>query len=258
MSDRKLLPGKFVWFELVSADAKKAQRFYAEVLGWNTQTFPMGDQTYDMILTGKTPDTMIGGYASPKNGQPAHWISYVSVEDVDRAAKLAKENGGKVIEAPHDIPTVGRSARIADPQGAEICVFKSATGDPPDGAGKAGNFFWNELHTSDPRSALAFYEKVVGFAHRSMDMGPGGAYHIISLDGVDRGGVTHHLPPGMPPHWLPYVHVDDPDATAKRAKQQGATLLMEPEDIAGVGRFAVLKDPVGAVLAVMKPQPRAE
>ena len=33
MSDRKLLPGKFVWFELVSSDAKKAQAFYGEVLG---------------------------------------------------------------------------------------------------------------------------------------------------------------------------------------------------------------------------------
>src|SRR2546422_7593356 len=33
MSNRKLLPGKFVWFELVSRDAKKAQAFYGEVLG---------------------------------------------------------------------------------------------------------------------------------------------------------------------------------------------------------------------------------
>jgi len=257
MSDRKLLPGKFVWFELITADAKKAQGFYAEVLGWNTQAFPMGDSTYEMILTGKTPDTMIGGYGSLKKpGQPAHWISYVSVEDVDKAAKLATENGGKIIEPPYDIPTVGRTARIADPQGAELCAFKSVSGDPPDGPGKPGNFFWNELHTSDPKSALAFCEKVIGFSHQSMDTGPGGTYHVISKGGVDRGGVTHHLPPGVPPHWLPYVNVEDPDATTQRAKKHGATMVMDPADIPGVGRFAVLRDPTGAVLAVMKPQPR--
>lgn len=31
MTDRKLLPGKSVWFELVSRDAKKAQAFDGEV-----------------------------------------------------------------------------------------------------------------------------------------------------------------------------------------------------------------------------------
>jgi uncharacterized protein len=41
MSDRKVLPGKFVWFEHVSKDAQKAQEFYGEVLGWKVKPFPM-------------------------------------------------------------------------------------------------------------------------------------------------------------------------------------------------------------------------
>ena len=109
MADRKPLPGKFVWFELVSRDAKRAQAFYGEVLGWRVEGFPMGDRTYEMIFAG---DTMIGGYAEPKSGrQRSHWISYVSVEDVDAAAQAAAANGGKVVEAPYDIPSVGRAAR---------------------------------------------------------------------------------------------------------------------------------------------------
>ena len=258
MSERKLLPGKFVWFELVSKDAKKAQVFYGEAFRWKTMPFPMGESTYDMILAGDTPDTMIGGYAPPKGDrQPSHWISYVSVEDVDAAAKAATANGGKVVEAPSDIPGVGRMARIADPQGAELCLLKNATGDPPDATvAPPGRFFWNELHTSDPTRVLAFYEKVVGFSHRSMDMGPAGIYHILSRGGVDRGGVTGHLLDGVPPHWLPYVAVDDVDATIARAKRLGATIPMSPEDIPGVGRFGVLQDPTGARLAIMKPLPR--
>ena len=54
MSDRKLLPGKFVWFEHVSEDAKKAQEFYGDVLGWTVRPFPMGEVAYEMILTGDT------------------------------------------------------------------------------------------------------------------------------------------------------------------------------------------------------------
>jgi uncharacterized protein len=256
MSDRKPLPGKFVWFELVTSDARKAQSFYAGVFGWKTLPFPMGELTYEMILTGDTPDTMIGGYA-PLGGdrRPSHWISYVSVEDVDATAKAAAANGGRVVEAPSDLPGVGRKAGIADPQGAELHLLKSATGDRTDAKATPGQFFWNELHTGDPAKALAFYEKVIGYSHRSMDAGAGGTYDIIGRGGVDRGGVTSHLPGGVPPHWLPYVFVDDPDATLARAQELGAKIPMSPEDIPGAGRFGVLEDPTGAILAVMKPRP---
>ena len=52
MAEQKLLSGKFVWFEHVSRDAKKAQGFYREVLGWRVEPFPMGAATYEMIYAG--------------------------------------------------------------------------------------------------------------------------------------------------------------------------------------------------------------
>jgi hypothetical protein len=257
MSDRKLLPGKFVWFEHVSKDAKKAQEFYGEVLGWKTRPFPMGRGAYDMILTGETWDTMIGGYAAPEAARgSSQWIATVSVEDVDAAAKIVTANGGKVLDAPSDLPGVGRTARIADPQGAELGLLRNARGDKPDAPAASGGWLWNELHTTEPTKALTFYEKVIGFSHRSMNMGPRETYHILSRDGVDRGGVTDHLPAGAQPNWLPYVAVDDVDATIARAKKLGARIPVSPEDIPGIGRFGVLQDPTGAVLAVMKPLPR--
>lgn len=104
MSDRKPLPGKFVWFEHVSRDAGKAQAFYSGVLGWKARPFPDGSP-YEMIFTGDTDDTMIGGYDAPTHDrQRSHWISYVSVEDVDVAARAATQNGGRVVEAPFDLP----------------------------------------------------------------------------------------------------------------------------------------------------------
>ena len=254
--DRKLRPGKFVWFEHASRDPKKAQAFYAQVLGWKVR--PWGDSTYEMIFAGDTDDTMIGGYVALENDQrKSRWISYVSVEDVDASVKAAVANGGKLIEAPHDVGA-GVTARIADPQGAELCLFRKAGGDPADGpmteAPPVRTFFWGELHTTHPSNALAFYEKVVGFTHQTMDMGPAGSYHILERDGVGRGGITGHLQ-GAAPHWLPYVSVDDPDATVTRARKSGGKIHAGPEDIPDVGRVAVLEDPTGAVLAVMKAMP---
>jgi predicted enzyme related to lactoylglutathione lyase len=256
MSDRKTIPGKFSWFEHVSPDPRKAQAFYTEVLGWRIQPFPMGGFTYDMLYAG---DTMIGGFQPPKNDRPAHWIGYVSVADVDAAAKVAVVQGGRVVDAPHDIANVGRIARIADAQGAELSLFRSATGDPPDetGEGVPGRWLWHELHTTDPASALAFYAKVASFTSEAMNTGPGGTYHVLSSAGVGRGGVTSQLDPGTPPHWLPYVHVADVDDVAARAARSGGRVAAAPYDIPGVGRVAVLKDPTGGTLAVMKPQPRA-
>ncbi len=257
-TEKTTRPGKFVWFEHASSDPKKAQKFYAEVIGW--KVLPWGDSTYEMIQAGDTPESMIGGYTTPRAGEKAHWISYVSVDDVDATAKAAAANGGKVLEEPHDLPDVGRTARIADPQGAELYLFRNASGDPADSPGTEAppprRIFWNELHTSDPGKALSFYEKLLGYTHQTMDMGPDGPYHVLSSrDGVGRGGIMGQVTKEWGPHWLPYVSVDDPDATLERVKKHGGKVHYGPEDIPGIGRFGVLVDPTGAVLAIMKAIP---
>jgi predicted enzyme related to lactoylglutathione lyase len=253
MKARRILAGKFIWFEHVSNDAKKAQPFYAEVLGWKTVPFPMEGGTYEMVYAG---DAMVGGYTTPDGEHThAHWRSAVSVADVDAAVEAAKAKGGRVLKAPFDGPGAGRIARIADPQGAVIVLFAKLDDDPADGPNVPGRFFWNELHTPDPVSAVGFYEAVVGYTHRSLDMGPAGSYHLLAHGGVDRAGVTHHLPEGARPHWLPYVAVEDADRTIDRARANGATIRVSPHDIPGVGRFGVFEDPTGALLAVMKPVP---
>jgi len=258
MSDRKQLPGKFVWFELASADPKKAQAFYGNVLGWKAVDFPFGGTTYEMIFAGETPDTMVGGYLPKRgDGERSEWIAYFSVDDVDAAAAAAAASGGTLVEPPHDLPGVGRAARIADPSGAVLGLFKSASGDPPDMlSAPPGRFIWNELHTTDPEKALAFYGTVVGFSGRAMPS-PAGPYHILSQAGVDRGGITSHLRPGTSPHWQPIVSVDDVDGAVGRALRLGARIVFPPEDIPGIGKLTVLEDPTGAVLALMKPAPRA-
>ena len=67
---------------------------------------------------------------------------------------------------------------------------------------------------------------------------------------------TPHEP--MPPqaegpsHWIPYIMVEDVDATCAKAESLGACIYKQPDDIPHMGRFAVLGDPQGASFAVWK------
>ena len=56
----------------------------------------------------------------------------------------------------------------------------------------------------------------------------------------------------VPDNWLPYALVDDCDAVVDLAPDLGATVVMPSQDVPNVGRFAVLADPGGAHLAVIK------
>jgi predicted enzyme related to lactoylglutathione lyase len=57
---------------------------------------------------------------------PPTWVPYVTVKDVDALVKRVTALDGSVRVPPTDIPTVGRFAVIADPQGAAINVIAYA------------------------------------------------------------------------------------------------------------------------------------
>jgi uncharacterized protein len=244
--------GKFVWFEHMSLDTAKARKFYDSLLGWHTEMTPMGGpEPYPLIMNGSDG---IGGFRTAPPGVPAMWMSYLSVADVDATHKAAVAAGAKSLMAPEDFGPVGRGSTLADPTGAAFSIFKNAQGDRADSAKTAmGDWHWNELMSPDELKALAFYERVFGYQHDSMDMGAMGTYYILKKDGAMRGGLMHAPMADTPAMWVPYVAVADCDATAAKAKSLGAQVIVAPQDIPNVGRFATFIDPQGAMLAVMKP-----
>ena len=240
--------GRFVWFELVAKDEAAGARFYGEVIGWKVQPMDMpGGMKYPMIMAGQTP---IGGIAPPQDSASPHWVSYVSVEDVDASAKKVKKLGGALLAPAFDVPTVGRMQPVADPQGAKFFLFHNANGDSEPAQGE-GSFHWNELSTDDPEAAVAFYEKAFGYTHETMDMGMG-AYFVLKNGDALRGGAMKAQTPA-PAHWLQYATVEDCDAAAARAKKAGGQIVVPPSDIPGVGRIAAVVDPLGATMGIIKP-----
>jgi uncharacterized protein len=116
-----------------------------------------------------------------------------------------------------------------------------------------GAFSWCELMTSDPEAAKRFYGTLFGWTLEDMDMGRG-TYTVVKAGGAGIGGIMKPRPeraPDAPPHWGTYVTVEDVDATVRKAEALGAKTLVPPTDIPKVGRFCMLQDPQGAVIAAI-------
>ena len=128
-------PKMFFWNVLMTRDAASAQAFYGKVIGWEPSAMPMPGGAGGDYHLWKVGEGMAGGMmemAGPQfEGVPPHWMAYVHVEDVDAAAERATGAGGKVLAPPFDVPTVGRIAIIADPQGAALGLITPAP--PPAG-----------------------------------------------------------------------------------------------------------------------------
>ena len=245
--------GNFVWYEHMTNDPKAAIAFYASVVGWKTQTFAEGGD-YIMWVGSQGP---LGGVMKLPDeatamGAPPSWMGYVTVEDVDSAATLTKRLGGRIYKEPADIPTVGRFAVIADPQGAAIMIFKPSDVMALHDASKEGEFCWCELMTSDTAAAFNFYSQIFGWKNlQEMDMGPMGTYLIYGIGEKQLGGMmTTPKDSPMPPLWLYYIETADLDAAIRRATKSGATVMNGPMEVPGGGRIAQLTDPQGALFAL--------
>jgi uncharacterized protein len=119
----------------------------------------------------------------------------------------------------------------------------------------ANKFVWYDVMTDDMKVAESFYTQVVGWTAKDAGM-PDGGYTIFSTDTVMVGGLMPISPEardmGVKPCWSGYIGVNDVDAYAQRVQAEGGAVHRPPEDIPGVGRFAVVADPQGAVFILFK------
>jgi len=117
--------GEFCWNELMTSDTRKAQAFYSSLLGWTTQEHDMGEMTYTMFMAG---DKSVGGMLQiPKDKRdkiPPHWMSYISVKDVEETLKKAKDLGAIIKVPVTSVEGMGRFIVIEDPSGAHIAFWQ--------------------------------------------------------------------------------------------------------------------------------------
>jgi uncharacterized protein len=127
-------PGAWALSQLNTPDVEGAKGFYGAVFGWGTDTFDLGDVQISLwrlpgYLGGEpqqpVPRDVVGAMAPAADGGPAAWGVDFRVRDVDATAALAARLGGRSVAPAFDTP-VGRTAVIADPQGAVFSVSRVA------------------------------------------------------------------------------------------------------------------------------------
>ena len=115
----------FIWHENYSTNVDAQIKFYTTVLGFGSTEMDMAEMgTYKMLT--KDGISVAGVLDSTQFGSdiPAHWATYISVEDVDSTLVAAEANGAAIMVPAMDVPTVGRMAMIKDPGGAVVWLFK--------------------------------------------------------------------------------------------------------------------------------------
>ncbi len=107
-----------------------------------------------------------------------------------------------------------------------------------------------ELHTGDLPRACAFYEDVCGWRPERIDGGCG-SYLALELGGGLGGGVVECGT--RRPLWLPYVEVAEIGDATERARELGASVLLEPRE-GPAGWRSVVATPAGGEIAFWQPK----
>jgi uncharacterized protein len=115
----------------------------------------------------------------------------------------------------------------------------------------ANPFVHVELMSTDVAKAKSFYGKLFDWSLEDMPMPTGdGTYTMIGVGEGTGGGLMKNPIPGAPSSWLAYVLVDDLKAATSKAKSLGAKVMKDETEIKGMGSFAIITDPTGAMLGL--------
>jgi predicted enzyme related to lactoylglutathione lyase len=107
-----------------------------------------------------------------------------------------------------------------------------------------------ELHTGDLPQAQALYERLCGWRAERVHAGRG-SYLALELGGGFGGGIVECET--RRPVWLPYVQVAGVGEATERARELGASVLLEPRE-GPAGWRSVVAAPAGGEIAFWQPK----
>ena len=109
-----------------------------------------------------------------------------------------------------------------------------------------------ELHTGDLPGARAFYAGLCGWRPEQITV-PSGSYLALEMGSALGGGIVECR--ARRPLWLPYVEVADVVEATERARELGATVVLEPHE-GPAGWRGVVAAPAAGELAFWQPKRR--
>ncbi|MEM1412816.1 MAG: VOC family protein [Pseudomonadota bacterium] len=247
------LPGKFVWFDLATPALGEAQGFYQDLFGWTYDSPGLTADEYVLVLNQGRP--IAGMFRSePPGGEQdgATWLALLSVPDVEQAVASARAAGGSVEVEPVTVPNRGRHAVLRDPADAVFGVLQSSSGDPVDEEVPIGGVFWVDLFARDAEAMAAFYGQLAPYEVSDREIVEAGKGKLLNASGMPRAGIVTVDEEANRSAWVPYIRVNDVQATLDKVVEGGGFVIVAPDPLILDGNLGVFVDPNGGVTGVVK------
>jgi len=242
------------WADVSAPDVEAARAFYGAVLGWS---FQETGEEYGGYVLAEVRGRAVAGIGPAQGDQPPAWTLYLASDDADATAAAVGESGGTVVMPPMDVGALGRMLIASDPSGGVFGVWAAGEHIGASLVNEPGGLAWEDLRSTDPAAARAFYGAVFGYEFHALEAA-GPDYRLFHLPGdpAPLGGMggMFGAPEGTPSHWLVYFNVAGADAAAEAASGSGGQVLAPPFDTS-FGRMGALADPAGAVFWIAQPTP---
>lgn len=115
-----------------------------------------------------------------------------------------------------------------------------------------GRILFHDLTVPDAEAVRDFYARVAGWTAEPLSMGDYDDYVMSAPDGTPVAGICHARGPNsdLPAAWMMYVDVPDLEAALDDARELGGLVVAGPKGEAPGARFAVVRDPAGALVAL--------
>ncbi|HEX6357286.1 VOC family protein [Actinophytocola sp.] len=226
--------GTPTWLDLHVPDVTAAKDYYGRVFGWKFDENELGT----MCLLRGLP------VAGIRPGDAKAWRVHLATDDCEATAKAVLAAGGTVVEEPHDVGELGRTALVVDTVGAVFGLWQGRAFPGCRLVNEPDTLVRNDLLTASAARAREFYPAVFGFTlDGNPDLPDFDFTFLRRPDGHEVGGIMGL--PGAPSVWNTTFEVADTDATLARTDSD-----VTPEDTP-YGRSATFRDPFGVELSII-------
>ena len=230
---------------------------HEQELGFYSAILTTGDNPLwrdDLTNNRGTPIIGLGARTPEYKALPLQWMPHFQVADVGASVARALELGGE--ELMHSKGDNGQSqwAVLADQVGAAFGVIPvvAAESNAANTSERIGCISWLTLAVPEVSSSRDFYQKVVGWGAKTIEMEDGDgrsvSFEMQRDDEISAAEICHNRGDyeGIPPVWLISLPVDDITESLRLAREGGGEVIKGNAE----ANYAVIRDPVGVYIAL--------
>lgn len=245
------------YFQLPSAQPEKLAEFYARLFDWEFGPLGIIPDVW-VLITGPFEQPGLQGMVMGKFMEAT--VNVIGVDDIDSVLAKVTAQGGRITTPKQQIPSMGDFAWCKDPsdnyfvlmqadQRLRSVLLNAVSARIPGSSGRPVHF---EIPADDMPALEGFYSAVLDWQMQAWDgMGP----YTFAITGPEPvNGIDGAIQPrsAAEPHPLNVIEVFDIHSCIAKAVSLGATLLIEPHPIPGVGVYAKLGDLDGNQFGIIR------